>query len=163
MANKIIYPLIIKSNSGPKEWPEYKWETITSQMPSFTANIVTPAINLDKDGKSEVNIGAIVSGMPTVFARANMFINALNAITDKSEKVDGLLGFYKSLVDEWRGIISCIALDYSEIKVKRIYLTYSDGLKIDKTEVLLDYSKEKKMNLQQRYPSLPPFVSYLVF
>jgi hypothetical protein len=63
-----------------------------------------------------------------------MFINALNAVTDKTEKVDGLLGFYKSLVDEWRGIISCIALNYSEIKVKRVYLAYSDGLKIDKTE-----------------------------
>jgi hypothetical protein len=135
MANKNIKALVIKVNSSSEPaGVEYNWDSLTSRMPTFTKEIITPALSIDKDGKSEVNIGAIVSGMPTVFARANMFINALNAVTDKSEKVDGLLGFYKSLVDEWRGIISCIALDYSEIKVKRVYLAYSDGLKIDKTE-----------------------------
>ncbi len=135
MATKNIKALVIKVNSSSEPaGVEYNWDSLTSRMPTFTKEIITPALSVDKDGKSEVNIGAIVSGMPTVFARANMFINALNAVTDKTEKVDGLLGFYKSLVDEWRGFISCIALDYSEMKVKRIYLTYSDGLKIDKTE-----------------------------
>ncbi len=135
MANKNIKSLVIRVNaSSEPAGIEYNWDSLTSRMPTFTKEIVTPALSVDQDGKSEVNIGAIVSGMPTVFARANMFVNALNAITDKTEKVDGLLGFYKSLVDEWRGIISCIALNYSEIKVKRVYLVYSDGLKIDKTE-----------------------------
>jgi hypothetical protein len=135
MANKNIKSLVIKVKaSSEPAGQEYVWDSLTSRMPTFTKEIITPALSVDKDGKSEVNIGAIVSGMPTVFARANMFINALNAVTDKTEKVDGLLGFYKSLVDEWRGIISCIALNYSEIKIKRVYLAYSDGLKIDKTE-----------------------------
>lgn len=135
MANKNIKALVIKVNSSSEPaGVEYNWDSLTSRMPTFTKEIITPALSVDKDGKSEVNIGAIVCGMPTIFARANMFINALNAVTDKSEKVDGLIGFYKTLVDEWRGIISCIALDYSEIKVKRVFLTYTDGLKIDKTE-----------------------------
>ncbi len=134
MANKNIKALVIKVNaSSEPAGIEYNWDSLTT-MPTFTKEIVTPALSVDKNGKSEVNIGAIVSGMPTVFARANMFTNALNTVTDNKEKVDGLLGFYKSLVDEWRGIISCIALNYSEIKVKRVYLAYSDGLRIDKTE-----------------------------
>ncbi len=135
MANRNIKALVIKVK--PTSEPggvEYSWDSLTSRMPTFTKDIITPALSVDKDGKSEVNIGAVVSGMPTVFARANMFVNALNAISDKSESVDGLLGFYKSLLNEWRGIIACIALDYSEIKVKRVYLSYSDGKTIADTE-----------------------------
>jgi len=135
MANKNIKALVIKVNTSSEPGGiEYNWDSLTSRMPTFTNEIITPALSVDKDGKSEVNIGAIVSGMPTVFARANMFINALNAISDKTAKVDGLLGFYKSLIDEWRGFISCIALDYSEIKVRRIFLAYSDGKKLSDTE-----------------------------
>jgi hypothetical protein len=109
MAEKTIKALVIKVD--PKSEPggiEYKWDSLTSRMPTFTRNIITPAIGIDKDGKSEVNISAIVSGMPTVFARSNLFLNALNAITDKTAEVGGLLGFYKSLVDEWRGFISYV-------------------------------------------------------
>ena len=135
MANKNIKALVIKVKpSSEPGGVEYNWDSLTSRMPSFTKDIITPALGVDKDGKSEVNIGAIVSGMPTVFARANMFVNALNAISDKTASVDGLLGFYKSLIDEWRGFIACIALDYSEIKVKRVYLSYSDGKTISDTE-----------------------------
>lgn len=135
MAEKKLKAFVTKVH--PKAEPggiEYKWDSLTSRMPSFTKSIITPAISVDKDGRSDVNIGAIVSGMPTVFARANMFINALNTVTDKSADADGLLGFYKSLVDEWRGFIACIAFDYSELTVKRIYLSYSDGEKISKTK-----------------------------
>jgi hypothetical protein len=135
MAEKLIKALVIKVDS--KSVPggiEYNWDSLTSRMPSFTKSIITPAIGVDKDGKSEVNIGAIVSGMPTVFARPNLFINALNSITDKSAEADGLMGFYKTLVDEWRGLISCIALKNQDIEVKRIHLTYSDGKNITETQ-----------------------------
>lgn len=139
MANKNIKALVIKVKpSSEPGGVEYKWDSLTSRMPSFTKDIITPALSVDKDGKSEVNIGAIVSGMPTVFARANMFVNALNAISDKAASVDGLLGFYKSLLSEWRGIIACIALDYSEIKVRRVFLTYTDGKTIANTENLYE-------------------------
>lgn len=135
MANKNIKALVIKVNpSAEPGGVEYKWDTLTGIMPTFTNEIITPAISVDKDGKSDVNIGSIVSGMPTVFARANMFVNALTVVSDKAAKVDGLLGFYKSLIDEWRGIIACIALEYSEIKIKRIYLTYSDGKNLSETQ-----------------------------
>jgi len=135
MAEKLIKALVIKVDSKSEPGGiEYKWDSLTSRMPTFTKNIITPAIGVDKEGKSEVNIGAIVSGMPTVFARSNLFLNALNAITDKTAEVDGLLGFYKSLVDEWRGFISCLALNYQDIEVKRIHLAYSDGKKLTETE-----------------------------
>ncbi|MBP1631177.1 MAG: hypothetical protein H6Q15_2070 [Bacteroidetes bacterium] len=135
MAEKTIKALVTKVS--PKAEPggiEYNWDSLTSRMPSFTNNIITPAIAIDKDGKSEVSIGAIVSGMPTVFARSNLFYNALNSITDKNAEVDGLLGFYKSLVDEWRGFIACIALNYQDVEVRRINLSYSDGKKIGETQ-----------------------------
>ncbi len=135
MAEKTLKPLVIKVQ--PKSVPggvEYKWAPITSQMQSFTKDIITPEIGVDKDGRSTVNIGAIVSGMPTVFARANLFKLALDTITDKRAEAAGLLGFYKSLVDEWRGFIACIALNYENIQVERINLGYSDGKNIRETK-----------------------------
>ena len=88
MANKNIKALVIKVNSSSEPAGiEYNWDSLTSVMPTFTKEIITPALSIDKDGKSEVNIGAIVSGMPTVFARANMFINALNAVQIKQKRL----------------------------------------------------------------------------
>ncbi len=134
MADKKIKALAIKVNS--KSEPagvEYKWDKIP-QIEVFTKDIVIPEIAADKDGKTTVNIGSIVSGMPTVFARANLFRNALDNITDKAAEVSGLMLFYKSLLNEWKGLISCIALNYKDIKVERVYLSYSDGKKLIDTD-----------------------------
>ena len=169
MAEKLIKALVIKVN--PKSEPngkEYLWDSLTSRMPSFTKDIITPAIGVDKDGKSEVNIGAIVSGMPTVFARSNLFINALNAITDKTAEANGLLGFYKSLVDEWRGFISCIALSYQDIEVKRIHLVYSDSKKITDTQNIYEPKGAFGNMLFERKPlwcnqTLPPNAEKIPF
>jgi len=169
MAEKSIKAIVIKVN--PKSEPqgiEFKWEYLTSKMPSFIKDIVTPAIGVDKEGKSEVNLGAIVSGMPTVFARSNLFLNALNAITDKAAEADGLLGFYKSLVDEWRGFIACLALNYENIEIKRIHLAYSDGKKIADTENLYEPKGAFGNVLFERKPlwcdqTLPPNAERIPF
>jgi hypothetical protein len=84
------------------------------------------------------NVGPIVSGMPTIFARANMFRNALDNVVDKDMEGSGLIHFYKYLIDEWRGLIACIALQHEKIEVKRINLTYSDGKAKDSTENLYE-------------------------
>ena len=76
--------------------------------------------------------------MPSVFSRANLFKLALDYISDEKEKTDGLLKFYESLIDEWRGLIACIALDYPNISVERIALTYTDGRQIDSTSNLYE-------------------------
>jgi hypothetical protein len=116
---------------------KYAWDSI-KELPNFTKNILIPEIAVDKDGNSTVDIGSIVSGMPTVFARANLFRNALDAVTDKDAEAAGLMRFYKSLLSEWKGFIACIALDYKDIQVDRVHLAYSDGKKIEDTANLYE-------------------------
>jgi hypothetical protein len=56
-----------------------------------------------------------------------LFKSALDNIQDKDADAAGLMLFYKSLISEWKGFISCIALNYKDIEVNRIHLAYSDG------------------------------------
>ena len=133
MAEKSLKALAIKSKSNPPGKSEYKWDIIP-EIDNFTKGIVTPELGIEQDGTAKVDIGAIVSGMPTVYARANLFRNALDNVTDKSAEVSGLMLFYKSLITEWRGLISCIALNYKDIEIQRMRLQYSDGKNIFETE-----------------------------
>jgi hypothetical protein len=129
-----IKSLVIKVK--PKSTPagkKYEWDTITDTMPSIIKDIVTPEISVDENGKATTNLGAIVSGMPTAFARANLFKLALDYVTDKEVNKDGLFKFYDTLVDEWRGFIGAIALDNAGLNVRRVSLGYSDGKKINET------------------------------
>lgn len=105
---------------------EYEWDKIP-HLEVFTKNILIPEIAVDKEGNGTADIGSIVSGMPTVFSRANLFRNALDNMADTEAEAAGLMLFYKSLVSEWKGFISCIALNYKDIQIDRIPLTYSDG------------------------------------
>jgi hypothetical protein len=129
-----LKPLVIKvnENSVPNGDP-YKWNNISEQIESFTRDIITPDLNISKDGKANANIAPIVSGMPTIFARANLFKLAIDYPKDSNGTSSGLLDFYSTLVDEWRGLIACIALDYANIEVERIYLTYSDNKRVKDT------------------------------
>jgi hypothetical protein len=133
MPEKSLKALAIKSKSNPPGRSEYKWDVIP-EIDNFTKNIVIPELGIEKDGTAKVDIGTIVSGMPTVYARANLFRNALDTVTDKEAEVSGLLRFYLSLINEWRGLISCIALNYKDIEVQRVKLQYSDGKNIFETE-----------------------------
>ena len=133
MAEKALKALAIKSNSHPPGKSEYKWDVIP-ELDNFTKNIVIPELGIEKDGTSKVDIGAIVSGMPTVFARANLFRNALDNVTDSKAEANGLMLFYKSLIDEWRGLISCIALNYKDLEIERLKLNYSDGKDLIETD-----------------------------
>jgi hypothetical protein len=129
MAENKTKALAIKVHSKTEPTgEEYAWAKIP-QLEVFTKNIIIPEIAVDKDGNSTVDIGSIVSGMPTVFARANLFRNALETITDKDAEASGLISFYKSLLSEWKGFISCIALNYKDIQIDRVSLAYSDGKK----------------------------------
>ena len=104
-----------------------KWEDFTSNIVSFTKDIVTPDIQSDAD------VAALVSGIPTVFARANLFASALVYNENIKDSASALNQYYKSLVDEWRGLIACLALDANSIDVKTISLGYSDGKGIKET------------------------------
>ena len=134
MADNQIKALAIKVQT--KDEPsgvQYAWDKIP-QIQVFTKNIVIPEIAVDKDGNTSVDIGSIVSGMPTVYARANLFKNALDNVTDIKAEATGLMLFYKSLISEWKGFISCIALNYKDFEIERIHLSYTDGKTIIDTE-----------------------------
>ncbi|MBL0031083.1 MAG: hypothetical protein IPP27_02490 [Bacteroidetes bacterium] len=90
--------------------------------------------------------------MPTVYARANLFRNALDAITDKDAEASGLMLFYKSLISEWKGFISCIALDYKDIQIDRVHLAYSDGKRSSETVYLYEPLRALGNVLFERQP-----------
>lgn len=106
-----------------------QWQDLTSSIQAFTRDIETPSV---QDG---VDVSAIVSGVPTVFARADLFNHALNEIqTIRKDASVGLNQYYVNLVDEWRGLIACIALNNTAIEIHRITLAYSDGKDMKTTE-----------------------------
>lgn len=122
-------PLVIKVKpaSIPNGTPG-KWEDLSGNIEKFTADIETPAIDENSD------ISAQVSGIPTAYARANLFKSALQSYGKSKESVDlNLNAFYQMLSSEWRGFIACIALDYSRMKTERVDLVYSDGKDIKDT------------------------------
>lgn len=122
-------PLVIKVKpaSIPNGTPG-KWEDLSGNIEKFTADIETPAIDENSD------ISAQVSGIPTAYARANLFKSALQSYGKSKESVDlNLNAFYQMLSSEWRGFIACIALDYSRMKTERVDLVYSDGKDIKET------------------------------
>ena len=126
-----IKPLVIevKPSSVP-QGIRGEWKDITSQMPTFTRDIITPSI------KEGADISAIVSGVPTIYARVNLFRLSIDYIAnqkDPQHQSSSLMQFYEQLVDEWKGFIACLAFDYQKITTRRIFLGYSDSKDIDST------------------------------
>lgn len=134
MAEELKSLVIKVEASAQPQGAKHIWSPMTAIFPTFTKKIITPATGEDKEGKSKGNIGAVVSGMPSVFARANLFKNALDNVIDPKIQTSGLLLFYGSLIDEWRGLIASVALNYNDIQIRRIHLSYSDGKTINDTE-----------------------------
>ncbi|MBB5395074.1 hypothetical protein [Mucilaginibacter sp. AK015] len=132
MPNQIKALVIKVKSSTEPQGVAFAWDKLP-QLEVFTRNILIPEIAVDQQGNSAVNIGSIVSGMPTVFARAALFDNALNNVQDKNAEAAGLMLFYKSLISEWKGFISCLALNYKDISIQRVPLAYTDGLPIGET------------------------------
>ena len=120
MAESKALVINVQPKSVPQGAPN-QWVDMTSQMHVFTRDIITPDIQSDAD------IAAMVSGIPTVFARANMFGTALAYSSSIKNSTSALNKYYLGLVDEWRGAIACIALDSNAIDVRRIELGYTDG------------------------------------
>lgn len=114
-----ITPLSIKSQEplggDLKRWNE------TSNIGNIIKKIEGITLNTD-DEKSD----SVVSGIPTPFARENMFISALKMSSDVVEE-DSLNDYYRKLRKEWRGVIAAIALGYQRFSAKRIYLEYSES------------------------------------
>ena len=126
MANYIPLVIEVEGKTRPSG-VQTKWAPF-SNMQIFTRDIITPAISLDSN-----DVGAIVSGVPTAYARANLFNNAMNYGKGGNEGALNLNAYYAQLASEWRGFIACIALDHQRIEVERVKLAYSDGKDIKET------------------------------
>jgi hypothetical protein len=114
-----LVSLVIKSKDTPPP-KEFTWESIQN-ITNFTKNIQTQSAGADGDLSK---LSSVISGMPTVFARANMFRVAMESISDPDQSSEGLMAFYGSLISEWKGLITCIALNPEKISVRRVELAY---------------------------------------
>ena len=72
-----LKPLVIKSGGAPPASKQYTWE-ILQQMLNFIDQIESKAVS-EEDGDIS-KLGTVISGMPSVYARANMFPIALKKI-----------------------------------------------------------------------------------
>jgi hypothetical protein len=132
--------LIIDTNSNGKLQGNLgAWEDATTQMGRVTPNIITPDVQ-NSDDIEATSIAAAVSGMPTPFARPTLFARALASQNSGSGISSGLAKYYASLVDEWRGLIACLALDAAngKLSVDTIELAYSDGKEVSQTANVLE-------------------------
>lgn len=125
MAKQLI--IDVKQTSLPpmklNEW------AIFDNFPAFIRDIETQTLS------KGINAGALVSGIPTAFARVDLFKAALDqtGIPATSKNEGELMKYYQEIRNEWRGLIACIALDYPKISVKRINLEYSDHKPVEET------------------------------
>ena len=120
MANKVL-TIDVNSAAIPPESPD-KWAQLGNTS-VFIKNIITPKLS------AKTNIGQLVSGIPSAFARVDLFKAAIDyvATNGSDNRENNLVGYYTHLVDEWKGLIACMALDYAHISSRRIDLQYSDG------------------------------------
>lgn len=91
------------------------WNAL-AQTSSYIQGIETGKI---LDDMSADKLSALISGIPTPWARAKLFRFALQtlAVPDPNINQAGLLQFYKLLHDEWRGLLAVMALFPDRIRI----------------------------------------------
>ncbi len=130
---KNLKPLVITTRKSQAAGSEFIWNKL--QNPEvFISGIVTQEVNIENS--EELN--KLISGIPTPLARTSMFKYAINYVGQAGEELTGLMSFYKTLQDEWKGLVACIALDNQPISVEKITLGYSDGRIIEETTNLYE-------------------------
>lgn len=115
--------LVIDSAKGTNQGDLNQWSALTNPD-EFIGGIKTAQLSED------ANIGALVSGIPSAFARVDLFHNAIKNGDENPANagVKNLNSYYIELLKEWKGLIAALALDYASFEVRRIELRYSDGL-----------------------------------
>lgn len=162
MANKTLTIDVIKDaipSGSLDNWAPLGNTTV------FIKNIITPQLS------KNTNVGQLVSGIPTAFARVDLFKTALDHVSTSGKTTDttNLVGYYSQLVEEWKGLIACMALDYAHISVRRIDLTYSDGKPLATTQNVYEPKgafgnmllKRTKRWCDQNLPANVPSVPYI--
>lgn len=131
--NNNLKPLVINTKVIQAAGSQYVWNKL--QNPEvFISDIITQEVNTENSEE----LDKLISGIPTPFARMAMFKYAINYVSSDNEEPSGLMAFYKTLQEEWKGFIACIALDNQPIKVEKIKLVYADGASIETTSNLYE-------------------------
>jgi hypothetical protein len=113
--------LLIKTTVPHPTGTLYVWSKLQDPRTTFR-NIATPAMSLDDPDA----VARLVTGVPTPFARARMFMDAM-AMPENQPHAGGLLSYYAALRKEWKGLITALALDGREFTVDRITLAPTAG------------------------------------
>lgn len=114
---------LIKSTDGSKSNPEGKWY-IHDQIKPFIQGIMAGDLDINQVSST------LISGVPTPWARAKLFWFAFDYLQrqDANITTSGLIEFYGILRDEWKGIISLIALFPDRVSFSDpIYLNPKDN------------------------------------
>jgi hypothetical protein len=118
------------SDGIPKS--EDSWNEIT-QINNFVQSIALDPLNTEKG-----DVYSVLTAVPSPWVRSYMMRNALTVeyITRKTKEnpneLEGMDGLYSALQDEYKGLITCLALYGSRISVEKVILEYDD--KIDKEQ-----------------------------
>lgn len=132
---KNLTPLVITTSRAQAAGSEFVWNKLQNPQ-TFIRGIVTPDVNTE----SSEELNRVISGIPTPLARPAMFKYAINYVGQAGDELTGLMKFYKTLQEEWKGLIACLALDNQPISVEKVLLQYSDGRATEETANLYEPS-----------------------
>lgn len=106
--------LLIKSYTQLTTGAQGVWNDL-SMASSYIQGIETGRI---LDGMTADKLGALISGVPTPWARAKLFRFALHTLATPDPNINqkGLAQYYGMLANEWKGLIAVIALFPDRIK-----------------------------------------------
>lgn len=98
--------------SGQGQWHVY--DKITSFIEGIKAGVLKEGETLDVK-----KVETLISGMPTPWARAKLFGLAFKPVTDSKNNNTVITKYYEQLIEEWRGLITLLALyaDTDRIKI----------------------------------------------
>ena len=117
--------LLIKSYTTLTTGTQGKWNDL-NMASSYIQGIQTGKILEDV---SADKIAALISGVPTPWARAKLFKFALGTLANHESAISnsGLTQFYEMLHGEWRGLIALMALYSGRIRVSKPVTMNSKG------------------------------------
>lgn len=100
--------LLIKSQVDKNGGEVGKWNELNTAT-SYIQGIYTGKMLEDISAEK---LGSLISGIPTPWARAKLFMYAFQSIAtaDPNINTEGLMQFYDMLHSEWRGLMAVIAL-----------------------------------------------------
>jgi hypothetical protein len=108
--------LLIKSSAGSKENIQGDWHVFDQATP-YIQGIQTGDLveNID----AEI-LNSMISGLPSIWSRAKVFGYAFKYTQkDANIQTSGLIKFYETLVNEWKGLIALFALFPDRISIRK--------------------------------------------